>query len=75
MPQQTFLTPEALLFSLKQSAELIAGSSHLRIAALAQPVPYKGSWQPVRFNWRNEPERVHSFAPSTTPCNRIHWAS
>lgn len=75
MHQQTFLTPEALRFSLKRSADLIAGASHLRIAALAQPVPYKGSWQPVRFNWRTEPERVRSFVPSTVPCNNFHWAS
>lgn len=75
MHQQTFLTPEALQFALKRSAELIAGASRLRIAALAQPVPYRGSWQPVRLNWCDEPEHVHSFVPSTVPCYLIHWAS
>lgn len=68
MTQQTFLTPEALQFSARRNAELVARNSVIRIAAFAQPVPHKGSWGNIRLNWNDEPERVASFAPVAVPC-------
>ena len=62
--QLTFMTIEALAFSLGRTAMLIKDGADIRIAALAQPVPYKGSWKMVRFNWDAEPERVATWSPS-----------
>lgn len=74
MSTQTFLTPEALQFSAKRNAELIASRSVIRVAALAQPVPHKGSWQTVRFDWSSEPDRIRSFIPKSSPCN-LNWSA
>jgi hypothetical protein len=73
MTQQTFMTPEALQFSARRNAELIARNSVMRIAAFAQPVPHKGSWGNIRLNWNDEPERVASFAPVAVPC-AFNWS-
>jgi hypothetical protein len=67
MQTQTFLTPEALQFSARRNAELVAAGSVIRVAALAQPVPHKGSWQTGRLDWSNEPDRILSFAPNPSP--------
>jgi len=69
MAQQTFMTPQALQFSLKQNAMLVGINSVIRIAAFAQPVPHKGSWEMVRLNWTDEPDRVASFTPKHATCN------
>jgi hypothetical protein len=73
MTQQTFMTPEALQFSAKRNAELVAHNSVIRIAAFAQPVPHKGSWDNIRLNWNDEPERVASFRPVAVPC-AFNWS-
>lgn len=84
MAQQTYLTPQALQFALKQSAMLIQlGSppglrdhgSPIRIAAFAQQTPHKGSWNAVRFDWSKEPDRVATFNPEGSSCRNFHWAS
>lgn len=81
MAQQTYLTPEALQFALQRSASLIRpaaplGASLIRVAAFAQPTPYKGSWDTVRFDWSKEPDRVASFNPEgRSSCRNFHWAS
>jgi hypothetical protein len=67
MTQQTFMTPEALQFSARRNAELVARNSLIRVAAFAQPVPHKGSWETIRMDWSSEPERVASFHPSPSP--------
>ncbi len=73
MTQQTFMTPEALQFSARRNAELVARNSVIRIAAFAQPVPHKGSWGNIRLNWNDEPERVASFVPVAVPC-AFNWS-
>jgi hypothetical protein len=72
--QQTFLTPEALQFSAKRNAELVASRSVIRVAALAQPIPHQGSWANVRFDWSSEPDRIRSFTPRSVPCN-FAWSA
>jgi len=69
MIQETFLTVEALRFSLQRNTLLVNMNSFIRIAAFAQPEPYKGSWDMVRLNWTTEPGRRDSFIPKRTPCN------
>ena len=69
MTQKSFLTLEALRFSLRRNTLLVNMNSFIRIAAFAQPVPHKGSWEMVRLNWNTEPTRRDSFIPKRTPCN------
>jgi hypothetical protein len=59
--QTTYMTIQALRFALSRTASLIRSTSLLRIAAYAQPVPGAGSWGAVRFEWRNEPERLNEL--------------
>jgi hypothetical protein len=66
--QKTYLTLEALRFSLQRCALLYSIHSLIRIAAFAQPIPHKGSWKMVRLDWKTEPERVATFAPVANPC-------
>ncbi|MBK6616449.1 hypothetical protein [Ottowia sp.] len=64
--QLAFMTVEALRFALARTALLLSQGSCIRIAAKAQPVPYKGSWDMVRLDWSTEPERAANWTPSTT---------
>ena len=59
--QTAFMTPQALAHGLRQSATLIRVGSLLRVAAMAQSVPYAGSWNAVRFDWSDESERADEF--------------
>ncbi len=73
MNQLTFMTPEALQFSARRNAELVARNSVIRIAAFAQPEPHKGSWDMIRMNWSSEPERANAFRPVAVPCT-LNWS-
>lgn len=64
--QLTFMTVEALRFALARTALLLSQGSCIRIAAKAQPVPYKGSWDMVRLDWSTEPDRAANWAPPRT---------
>jgi hypothetical protein len=65
--QTTFMTHQCLRLAMRKSAALIRNKSVLRVAAFAQPVPFQGRWNPVRFNWSDEPERIADFSPAKGP--------
>jgi hypothetical protein len=64
------MTIQALGVACRQSAALVRAGSVIRVAALAQPVPYAGAWSAVRIDWSSEPGRAAEWRdglPHTNP--------